>query len=77
MGRGYRGRGGGNMSNRGGAQTDPRRDPNAMDVDKGRRGDRTCYVYRKWGHMAKNCWERYKGRVVEMPHESAKESREQ
>jgi len=21
-------------------------------------GDRICYVYGKWGHMAKNCWER-------------------
>jgi len=36
-------------------QTGPRRDPNAMDVDKGREGDRTCYICRKWGHMAKNC----------------------
>ena len=35
------------MSNRGGAQMDPRRDPNAMDVDKGRRGDRTCYIWPK------------------------------
>jgi len=24
--------------------------------------------------MAKNCWERYKGRVVEMPQELAKEN---
>ena len=31
-----------------------------MDVDKGRGGDRTCYVCGKWGHMAKNCWERQK-----------------
>jgi len=43
----------------------PRRDPNAMDIDKGRGGDRTYYVCGKWGHMAKNCWERHKGRVVE------------
>jgi len=58
-GRSYRGRGGqimwrtggeyreggeGNTSNRGGAQTGPRRDPNAMDVDRGRGGDRTCYM---------------------------------
>jgi len=35
------------MPNRGGAQTGPRRDPNAMDVDRGRGGDRTCYVYGK------------------------------
>jgi len=62
---------------RGGAQMGPRKDPNAMEVDRGKRGDRTCYVCRKWGHMAKNCWERHKGRVVEMSHESAKESRGQ
>ena len=48
---GYRGRGG----NMGGVQAGPRRDPNAMDVDRGKGGDRTCYVCRKWGHMAKNC----------------------
>jgi len=66
--------GGGNMPNRGGAQTGPRRDPNAMDVDRGRGGDRTCYVCGKWGHIAKNCWERHKGRVVETPQESAKEN---
>ena len=46
-GGGYRGGGGGNMPNRGGAQTGPRRDPNAIDVDRGRGGDRTCYVCRK------------------------------
>jgi len=74
MGRGYRGGGGGNTTNRGGAQMGPRRDPNTMDVDRGRGGDRTCYVCEKWSHMAKNCWERYKGRVVEMPQESAKEN---
>jgi len=56
-------------------QMDPKRDPNAMDVDKGRRGDRTCYVCKKWGHMAKNCWERWKkGRVVETLQESAKDN---
>jgi len=55
----------------------PRRDPNAMDIDKGRGGDRTCYVCRKWDHMAKNCWERHKERVVEMPQELAKENRGQ
>ena len=42
-GGGYRG-GGENMLNRGGTQTGPRRDPNAIDIDKGRGGDRTCYV---------------------------------
>jgi len=73
-GRGYRGGGGINISNRGGAQGSPRRDPNAMDIDKGRGGDRTCYVCGKWGYMAKNCWERHKGRVVETPQESAKEN---
>ena len=52
-GRGYRGGGGRNMFNRGGAQTGPRRDPNAMDIDRGKGGDRTCYVCGKWGHMAK------------------------
>ena len=35
-------------------QTGPRRDLNAMDVDKGKGGARTCYVCEKWGHMAKN-----------------------
>jgi len=40
----YRGGGGGNISNRGGAQTGPRRDPNAMDMDRGRGGDRMCYL---------------------------------
>ena len=70
----YRGEGGGNMFNRGGAQTGPRRDPNAMDIDRGKGGDRTCYVCGKWGHIAKNCWERHKGRVVETSQESAKEN---
>jgi len=58
----------------GGNQTGPRRDPNAMDVDRGRGGDRTCYHYKKFGHMARNCWEKNKARVVEMPQESAKEN---
>jgi len=35
--------GGGNPFNREGTQTGPRRDPNAIDVDKERGGDRTCY----------------------------------
>ena len=73
-GGGYRGGGGENMSNRGGAQMGPRRDPNAMEVNRGREGDRTCYVCGKWGHMAKNCWERHRGRVVETLQESAKEN---
>jgi len=73
-GGGYRGGGSRNMTNRGEAQMGPRRDPNTMDVDRERRGDRTCYVCGKWGHMAKNCWERHRGRVVETPQESAKEN---
>jgi len=40
-----------------------------MDVDREREGDRTCYVYGKWGHIAKNCWQRKEreGRIVEIP----------
>ena len=71
---GYRGGEEGNMFNRGGAQTGPRRDPNTMDIDRGKGRDRTCYVCGKWGHIAKNCWERHKGRVVETSQESAKEN---
>jgi len=73
-GGGYRGGGGRNTTNRGRAQMGPRRDPNAMDVDRGREGDRTCYMCEKWGHMAKNCWERHRGRIVETLQESAKEN---
>jgi len=65
MGGGYRGRGGGSTFDREGGQTGPRRDPNTMDIDGSRGGDRTYYVCGKWSHMAKNCWERHKGRVVE------------
>ena len=32
------------MSNRREAQMGPRRDPNAMDVDRGRKEDRTYYM---------------------------------
>ena len=70
----YKEGGGENTFNRGRAQIGPRKDPNAMDVDRGRGGDRMCYVCGKWGHMAKNCWERHKGRVVEMLHKLAKEN---
>ena len=55
MGEGYKGGEGGNTSNRGGTQIGPRRDPNAMDINRGRGGDRTYYMYGKWGYMAKNC----------------------
>ena len=71
-GGGYRG--GGNTFNRGGYQTGPQRDPNAMDVDRGTGGDRKCYHCRKFGHMARNCWDRNKVRVAEMLQESAKEN---
>ena len=57
----------GGYQNRGG-QLGPVRDPNVMDVDRERKGDRTCFVYRKQDHMAKNCWQRKKrkGRAAEM-----------
>ena len=45
-------KGGGNIFNRGGYQTGPQRDPNTMDVDRRRGGDRTCYHCGKFGHMA-------------------------
>ena len=50
------------------SQMGPRRDPNAMDVDKGKGEDKTCYGCEKWDYMAKNCWERWgkKERIVEM-----------
>ena len=63
---GYRGGEGGNTLNRRGTQMGLRRDPNVMDIDRRRRGDRTCYVCGKWGHMAKNYWKRHKGKIVEM-----------
>jgi len=66
---------------RGGAQNNwgeqgLERDPNAMDIDRGRGGDRICYVHGKWGHIAKNCWQRKgrKRRIVEMLQELAKDN---
>ena len=66
IGGGYREGGEGNTFNRGRTQMGPRRDPNTMDIDRGRGGNRTCYVCGKWGHMAKNYWERHKGKIVEI-----------
>jgi len=66
--------GGENTFNREGNQPGPQRDINAMDVDRGRGGDRKCYQCGKFGHMARNCWERNKTRVVETLQESAKEN---
>jgi len=43
-------------------------------IDREGRGDRICYMCGKWGHMAKNCWERHKERVVKTPQELAKEN---
>jgi len=74
-GGGYRG--GGNIVNKGGNQLGPRRDPNAMDVDRGRGRDRKCYQCGKFSHMAQNCWEKNKARIVDTPQESAKENRGQ
>jgi len=71
-GGGYRG--GGNTGNRGENQPGPQRDPNAMDIDRGRGGDRTCYHCGKWGHMARNYWEKNRARVVERLQELAKEN---
>ena len=34
------------------------RDSNTIDINRERRGDRTCYMYEKQGHIAKNCWQR-------------------
>jgi len=64
----------GSYGGRGGNQLGPWRDPNAMDIDREREGDRMCYYCGKFGHMARNCWERNKARVVEMLQELAKEN---
>ena len=47
MEEGYRGRGEGSTLNKGGGQMSPRRDPNTIDINRGREGDRICYVCRK------------------------------
>jgi len=66
----------GNILSRRGTQMGPRRDLNAIDVNREREEDRTCYICGRWGYMAKNCWERHKERVVETLQKLAKESRE-
>ena len=65
------------MFNKERTQVGPRRDPNTMDINRERGGDRMCYMCGKWSHMAKNCWERHKERIVETPQKLAKENREQ
>ena len=59
-----------------GEQLEPTKNPNAMEVNKGREEDRTCFVYEKQGHIAKNYWQRKKRkrRVVEMLQELAKDN---
>ena len=68
---------GGYQNKRG--QLELARDSNAIEVKKGRKEDRTCFIYKKQSYMAKNCWQR-KGkerRVVEMLQELVKDNREQ
>jgi len=36
----------------------PRRDPNTIEVNREKEGDRTCYMCRKWSYMIKNYWEK-------------------
>jgi len=45
--KGYKGEGEGNTFNRERTQIGPRRDLNAIDIDRGKREDRMCYMYRK------------------------------
>jgi len=40
----YRERGGGNTFNRRGTQIGPRRDPNAMEIDREKGENKTCYI---------------------------------
>ena len=69
---------------RGGVQNNWRRqelgrDSNVMNVDKKRGRDRTCYMYGKQGHMARNCWQRKERerRVVETLQKLTKNNRRQ
>jgi len=50
-----------------------------MDVDRGKKGDRICYVCRKWSYIAKNCWQRKRRekRMVEVLQKSTKDNRGQ
>jgi len=73
--RGYRE--GENTFNRRGNQMGPQRDPNTMEVDRNRGGDRKYYYCGGFGHMARNCWEKRKARIANTPQESAKENGEQ
>ena len=43
-----------------GAGIPPRQDPYAMEIDKGR----NCYAYRGFGHMARHCRNRGRGRPM-------------
>jgi len=45
--KGYKEKEEGNTFNRERTQIGPRRDLNTIDIDRGKRGDRMCYVYRK------------------------------
>ena len=55
------------------------RDPNTMDINKERGEDRTYFVCGKWGHIAKNYWQRKERekRIVEILQELAKNNRGQ
>jgi len=83
----YGGRGGqivwrvGDQNFGGGVQSNWRgqgleRDPNIIDIDRGREGNRMCYVYGKWNHMAKNYWQRKRRerKIVETLPELAKDN---
>ncbi len=44
-----------------GTGTPPRRDPFVMEVDRGR----NCYACKRFGHMARHCRNRGKGRPID------------